>query len=231
MLDLKYSRKQIKTTIRLLVDRHQFNKSYKKFQSFTMVPHDDFITNLSLCKRTKEIDGAVVECGVWRGGMMAAMANLLGPQKKYYLFDSFEGLPDAKPIDGIAAEHWQANKKSPGYFDNCKAEIDYAQKAMQLSNTTKEKVVFIKGWFNETLVERNFNDKISLLRLDADWYDSTMTCLEFFFPKIVPGGMIIIDDYHTWEGCTKALHDYLSKNARPEAIQQFENKIAYIIKK
>ncbi|MEO8414423.1 MAG: TylF/MycF/NovP-related O-methyltransferase [Ginsengibacter sp.] len=78
--------------------------------------------------------------------------------------------------------------------------------------------------------EKNFNSKIAVLRLDGDWYESTMSCLKFLFPKVVPGGMIIIDDCHIWEGCTKAVHDYLSNFERPERICQFENKTAYIIK-
>jgi O-methyltransferase len=231
MIELTYKYQFLKRGVSYLLERNRLNKVYEKFHDFTMIPREDFLKNLSLSKNAKYVEGAVVECGVWRGGMIAGMAFLLGANKDYYLFDSFEGLPPVKPIDGVEAKQWQADKESPGYCDNCKAEIDFAQRAMKLAVVDEDRVFFIKGWFNETLIEKNFDEKISLLRLDADWYESTMNCLEFFFPKVVPGGLIIIDDYYVWEGCTKAVHDYLSKNARPERIEQFENRIAYIIKK
>ena len=211
--------------------REQFRKIYNKFREFTMIPEDEYIRNLLLAEQVVGIEGSIVECGVWRGGMIAGIASIFGLKRSYYLFDSFEGLPAAAEIDGIAAIKWQSEKDSPLYFDNCKAEMEFAEKAMALSLSSTEKVFYVKGWFNETLTTENFNENISLLRLDADWYESTMTCLEFFFPKVVPGGLIIIDDYHMWEGCSKAVHDYLSRNNCTERISQFENKTAFILKK
>ena len=87
----------------------------------------------------------------------------------------------------------------------------------------------IKGWFENT-VPTNKHDSISLLRLDADWYDSTKICLEHLFPKVVKDGIIIIDDYYVWDGCTKAVHDYLSETKSSCRIHQLDNRTAYIIK-
>lgn len=225
---MKFGLLKLKYIYRLM----QFGKLYKRFSEYTMIPEDEYIRNLFLAKKAETVEGVIVECGVWRGGMIGGIAKLLGPQKKYYLFDSFDGLPLAKDIDGEEAFKWQSEKESSYYFDNCKAEIDFAQKVMNLAlGKISNNTFFIKGWFNETMNEDNFNESISLLRLDGDWYESTMTCLNFLFPKVVTGGIIIIDDYHTWEGCTKAIHDYLSKNNRPERICQFENRTAYLIKR
>ena len=69
-----------------------------------------------------------------------------------------------------------------------------------------------KGWFNTTLTAFQAEDGIAILRLDADWYDSTIECLEHLFPQVNGGGLILIDDYYTWEGCSKAVHDYLSRH-------------------
>jgi O-methyltransferase len=212
-------------------DADQFRKVYNKFCEFTMIPEEEYIRNLFLAKQVSEIEGAIVECGVWRGGMIAGLASVFGLKKSYYLFDSFEGLPTAEKIDGMAAIQWQSEKYSPLYFDNCKAEMSFAENAMSISLPSTEKVFYVKGWFNKTLNTENFNDNIALLRLDADWYESTMSCLEFFFPKVVSGGLIIIDDYHMWEGCSKAVHDYLSQNNCTERISQFENRTAFILKK
>jgi hypothetical protein len=86
---------------------------YKKYRDFTMIPEGGFVQNLRLVESVRHISGCVVECGVWRGGMSAAMALLLGPDRTYYLFDSFEGLPPAKAIDGEAANHWQCDSEDP----------------------------------------------------------------------------------------------------------------------
>jgi len=181
---------------------------YNKYSHFTMIPKNLYIDNLLLCRKVKDEPGDVVECGVWRGGMIAGIAEMLGNSKNYYLFDSFEGLPIAKDIDGINAINWQNDTQNPNYYDNCKAEIDFAHKAMQLSNVKYE---CVKGWFDQTVPNYDSIKVISILRLDGDWYDSTMICLIHLFPKVVKGGIIIIDDYYAWDGCSKAVHDYLSK--------------------
>lgn len=195
-----------------------------------MIPEKEFIQNLELTTQFKKVQGIVVECGVWRGGMSAAIADVLGSERSYYLFDSFAGLPPAKSIDGEGAIAWQNNKSSETYYDNCSAEMKWAQEAMSLS-AGKNTCIIIKGWFNETLSKFDPNEKIAVLRLDGDWYDSTMECLNSLYPKVNSGGLIIIDDYYLWDGCAKAVHDYLSKNEIPARIKQFNNgNIHYIVK-
>lgn len=189
---------------------------FKKYKKFTMVSEKEYIECLALISRFRKIQGCVIECGVWRGGMIAGIAEILGKERKYYLFDSFEGLPPAKGIDGESAIAWQKDVNSPGYYDNCKAEMSWAEKAMKMAGTENYKL--IKGWFSETVPAYNPDEPIAVLRLDADWYDSTLVCLEHLFPRVVKGGLIILDDYYVWEGCSKAIHDYLSKYKRVEKI-------------
>src|ERR1700736_4242629 len=76
-----------------------YNRLYEKYREFTMQPMHRFLNNLQLVDRYRPA-GCVVECGVWRGGAIAAIAELLGPQRTYLLFDSFEGLPPAGELDG-----------------------------------------------------------------------------------------------------------------------------------
>jgi len=205
-----------------------FNQVYLVFKGFTMIPRKSYIANLYLCFAKREVQGDVVECGVWRGGMIAGIAKILRKYpREYYLFDSFEGLPDVQEIDGQKAIEWQNNADSNIYYNNCSAEEDYAIKAMQKAGCKNYKI--IKGWFNTTLINASFNDGISILRLDGDWYESTMTCLEFLFPHVNKNGLIIIDDYIMWDGCSRAVHDYLSRHQRPEKIREF-NGIFYIVK-
>lgn len=200
---------------------------YSKYRDFTMVPENFYIANLKVAERAKDLEGDVVECGVWRGGMIAGISELLGKSKHYFLYDSFEGLPEAKEVDGAAAIQWQNNKEGELYYDNCKAEMEFANKAMKLSGVS---FTCIKGWFDQT-VPLNKHEKISLLRLDGDWYDSTMVCLQHLYPKVASNGVIIIDDYYTWDGCSRAVHDYLSSVKSASRIYTGFDKVAYIIKK
>lgn len=219
----------IRDTVQNYSRNSRHKRIYQKYQNFTMVPFENFVANLELCEKFKDRKGCVVECGVWRGGMSASMTEVLGSSRTYYLFDSFEGLPDAKEIDGKAALEWQKDKNALNYFNNCTAEIEFARKAMSLSKA--DKVEIVKGWFNETLPSAKINEPIAVLRLDGDWYDSTMDCMENLYPKVVEGGLILMDDYYFWDGFSKAIHDYLSKNKLPVRINQWNNSNLYYIQK
>lgn len=200
----------------------------RKYSSYTMIPRMAFLGNLLLAHRFSAVPGCVVECGVWRGGMTAAMAEVLGSHRHYYLFDSFEGLPEAKEIDGPAAKAWQKNNQSTNYFDNCTAEIGFAEAAMAKSPAVD--VTIRKGWFSDTLKHFAPEESIAILRLDADWYDSTMECLTYLYRYVATGGVVIIDDYYTWDGCSKAVHDFLSCNKVVDRIRQNELGVCYIVK-
>jgi O-methyltransferase len=200
---------------------------YRQFATATMIPRAAFLANLELAARMRHQPGHIVECGVWRGGMSAAIASLLGPQRSYHLFDSFAGLPPAEDVDGPAAAHWQADTHAPGYHDNCTATRAQAQATMQHSGAPHYQLH--EGWFQDTLPQTHFPEPIALLRLDGDWFQSTLTCLTHLFPHVAVGGRIILDDYGTWEGCTKAVHHYLGSEHRPEAIQHHRG-VAFIDK-
>lgn len=210
-------------------DKKNYLRLFEKYREYTMIPADYFANNLALCHQFKHIEGAVVECGVWRGGMIAGIAELLGNDRKYFLFDSFEGLPAVKEIDGKAAKAWQLDTESPGYHNNCTAEKEFAERAMQLSGVVNCEIN--QGWFNKTLPGFDATQPIAVLRLDGDWYDSTMDCFQYLYPSVVKGGIIIIDDYYAWDGCSRAVHDYLSTHSLTDRIHQYDNAICFIIKK
>jgi hypothetical protein len=169
-----------------------YDSLFNRFQDFTRLPKYVFINNLELVEEFRNIDGDVVECGVWRGGMIAGIASLLGENRSYYLFDSFEGLPEATNIDGQSALDWQADNN----VQNCRTDERFAHEAMKLSGVNKFHIV--KGWFNQTLPEFKSRQKIAVLRLDADWYSSTAECLNYLYNQVVPNGLIIFDNYYAW---------------------------------
>lgn len=202
-------------------------KVFAKYKEYTMIPEDVYVENLLLVSNFSQKRGCVVECGVWRGGMSAGIAEIL-PNRKHYLFDSFEGLPEAKDIDGTKALQWQKNVDGKNYYNNCAAEMGFAEEAMKMSSSKYE---LIKGWFNETLPSAQFEDEIIILRLDGDWYESTMDCFKNLYSKVATGGIVILDDYYTWDGCSRAVHDYLSSIKSVSRISQSSLGVPYIIKK
>ena len=199
---------------------------FNKYQTYTMIPKPIFEDNLQLCSKISEVYGDVVECGVWRGGMIAALAETLGSYRKYHLFDSFEGLPEVQEKDGQWAKKWQ-DGKNLWYFDNCKAEEEFAVEAMKIANCNNYEIY--RGWFKNTLSSYT-GTNIAMLRLDGDWYDSTYQCLSEFYPKVVDKGIVIIDDYYAWEGCIRAVYDYFSQNHLTDRIRCTANHVCYIIK-
>jgi O-methyltransferase len=209
----------------------KFELIYKKYSDYTMISKNIYIDNLKLIEvhfKFFNLNQSIIECGVWRGGMIAGIADILGPEYCYHIFDSFEGLPDAKEIDGESAIKWQLDKESINYHNNCSAEQELVESVIKMS--LAKKYYFYKGWFETTLpLNKNNIGQISLLRLDGDWYESTMTCLENLYPLIQYNGIIIVDDYFDWDGCCKAIHDYLSKIKSKSRIRTNGN-LMYIIK-
>lgn len=96
---------------------------------------------------------------------------------------------------------------------------------------SKSNYQLVKGWFNETLPQTLPEEPIAILRLDADWYDSTIICLEHLYPKVAKGGLVLIDDYNLWDGCSKAIHDYLCKIGSASRIFNTESGVTHILKK
>jgi O-methyltransferase len=193
---------------RIAKEESRLRKTFRKYREFTMVPEDIYTANLRLASRVKSIPGAIVECGTWRGGMIAGLADVLGSKRRYFLFDSYEGLPPAKQVDGEVALAWQKNTKSAAYYDNCRASEDEARSAMSMSAASDYTIV--KGWFENTLPKTDVGP-VALLRMDADWYDSTKQILDNLAGRVVPGGVIIVDDYYAYEGCTLAVNEHAAK--------------------
>lgn len=204
------------------------SRLYEKYRAYTMVPRPQYIDNLLIAAAMHNVPGDVVECGVWRGGMLAGIADVLGPDRYYYLYDSYQGLPKAAPIDGERALAWQSNKASPDYYDNCTAPEHVALGTMARSRARA--VRSTKGWFSDTLFAGSHSAGIALLRLDADWYESTLQCLTALFPRVVNGGVTIVDDYYTWDGCTRAVHEYLAHGQHALRIRSTGNGVCYIVK-
>ena len=202
-------------------------RTYRKYRTFTMNSRKAFADNLRVCMEQAPREGCVIECGVWRGGTSAGMADVL-PGRIHYLFDSFEGLPAADTErDGAEAIAFQRDKTSSYYHNNNSAEETFADACMRMSKAKSHTLV--KGWFKDTLRDFTPSEPIGILRLDGDWYDFTMECLTRLYPFLQPNGLVLIDDYYYWDGCTRAVHDYLSRHALTDRIAS-QGLAAYIKK-
>jgi O-methyltransferase len=215
----------IQRVARLAANEWRFRSLYQKYEKYTMIPDAGvYAGNLHLATKVAGVEGIVAECGTWRGGMIAGIADVLGSGRSYYLCDSFQGLPPVKEIDGAAAKAWQDDTTSPSYLNNCTASEEDARSAISMSSAKDYQIV--KGWFEETLPKLPAQP-IALLRMDADWYDSTKCILENLAMRVVPGGLIIIDDYYTWEGCTVAVNEFAARNKWQ--IRQSRHKVCYVV--
>jgi O-methyltransferase len=167
-----------------------------------------------------QIPGDIVECGVWKGGSMMAIARTLmhaGDQSRHlYLFDTYEGMTAPSDRD-ISAQGRPASDmlKNEDREDPqsvwCIAPIDQVRRAMDSVGYESSKVHFVKGRVEETLPSMA-PERISLLRLDTDWYESTRHEMEQLFPRLSTGGVLIVDDYGHWQGARQAIDEYIEAN-------------------
>jgi len=190
----------------------------------------------ALCEAVKyitanQIPGDIVECGVWRGGSMMAVAYtllLLGDRTRHlHLFDTFEGMTDPSEKDislhgETAAKILESSHKDDQMSVWCYAPLDDVKSAVGSTGYTAENIHFIQGRVEDTIPEQA-PETISLLRLDTDWYESTRHELNHLFPRLSPGGVIIIDDYGHWEGARKAVDEYIQE----KKIKILLNRIDY----
>ena len=157
-----------------------------------------------------QISGCFVECGVWKGGsivtMIKTLQSLSSKEREIYLFDTFEGMKNPTSHDiAVGGQNALKMKWEKQTF------LEVVKDNVFKTGYDKSKLHFIKGEVEKTLPDCSI-DKIVLLRLDTDWYESTKCELEYLFPKLVPGGILIIDDYGRWLGSKKAADDYFEKN-------------------
>jgi O-methyltransferase len=163
------------------------------------------------------IEGAIVECGVWRGGSMMTAALALmgeGSRRQLFLFDTFAGMVPPTEMDlrfdGERATDClaKANPRDPS-SEWCIASLEEVRGNIESTGYPLEQVQFVEGPVEETIPVAA-PDQIALLRLDTDWYQSTLHELECLFDRISPGGVLIIDDYGWWRGARNAVQEFLN---------------------
>ncbi len=170
----------------------------------------------------KGVEGAFVECGVWRGGAVGLMAlanqDFAKRRRHLHLFDSFEGMPEPRAAqDGQAALDWTGTT-GDGRLTSTGANVASPEGVHRLLvdriGYPNEYVHIHVGWFQDTLpAARESIGQIALLRIDGDWYESTLVVFENLYRQVVAGGIVIVDDYGHFPGCRQATDEFLERNA------------------
>jgi O-methyltransferase len=163
----------------------------------------------------QDVEGALVECGVWRGGSVMAMALTLlrlgAADRDLYLFDTFAGMPQpgerdaSSPYDGYSIHRrWQ---RASGRWNRVSAGT--VRSAVESTGYPPERIHLVPGLVEETL-PRHAPERVALLRTDTDWYASTRHELEHPYPRLSVGGVLIVDDYGHYAGARRAVEDYFA---------------------
>ena len=168
------------------------------------------------------IAGDMVECGVWKGGSVMAMALTLlqlgERERSLYLFDTFSGMTPPSDVD-VDYEGQQAHVILDAV--RCEASQQEVEKAVFSTGYDREKIHFVPGRVEETIPD-HAPASIALLRLDTDWYESTQHELLHLFPRLARGGVIIIDDYGHWRGARQAVDEYIAQHQVPLLLHRID---------
>ena len=190
---------------------------------YTMTSHERIYAVIQATRYivAAKIGGAIVECGVWRGGSMMAVARTLlhlgTINVDMFLFDTYEGMtqPSSDDVDyrGVDAEpEFVRTRTGADESDWCRATIAEVENNLTGTSYPRERIKLIKGKVEET-IPAQAPDRIALLRLDTDWYESTHHELVHLYPRLSSGGVLIIDDYGHWKGCRKATDAYFASGS------------------
>jgi O-methyltransferase len=206
---------------------------WQRFCGYTMANRRRFCANLALIReRAHRVDlsrGCYVECGTWRGGISFAVMQIGTGIRDFHFFDSFAGLPPATASDGAQAVADQASGRL--WHDNNRADRAEFEENLRRFAKPGQSVSVAQGWFADTLPQFPADRAISVLRMDGDWYESTLSILRHLFQRVLPGGLVIIDDYFDWEGCARAVHEYLAATGARDRLREAKpGDFAYIIK-
>lgn len=186
----------------------------------------------------EKLPGAFVECGVWRGGSMMVVARTLldsdVSDRDLYLFDTYEGMtaPTAEDRDhqGRSAMAYFARKRTrDDSADWIRATKEEVRANLARTQYPAERLHLIKGKVEQT-IPAYAPDSIALLRLDTDWYESTKHEMEHLWPRVIPGGICIIDDYGHWAGSRRAVDEYFSSRGMRVLMHRIDYSGRLIVK-
>jgi hypothetical protein len=182
------------------------------------------------------IAGDIVECGVWRGGSMMLVALALmargDTSRHLYLFDTFEGMSEPTAEDkALSGESAEAQLARTGRDHPLWAVASLEDVKANIASTgyPAEKIHYVKGKVEDT-IPQTIPQRIALLRLDTDWYESTRHELNHLYPLLSRHGLLIIDDYGHWQGARQAVDEYFAGSAQPVFLHRVDYTARLLVK-
>lgn len=173
----------------------------------------------------ESIPGDFIETGAWRGGATIFMRAVLKAwgvtDRKVWVADSFEGLPTPN-----TKRHGQYAGKDLSHNKTLKVSLDEVKGNFRRFNLLDEQVQFLKGWFCDSLPKAPI-EKIAMLRLDGDLYESAIDALDALYSRVSNGGYVIVDDYHTWPSCKMAVDDFLASHGIQASVVNIDGSAVY----
>jgi O-methyltransferase len=194
--------------------RSEHRRRAGRAQAETMIGLER-LSNVQACVTDvlrRGIPGDLIETGAWRGGACIFMRAI-------WVADSFRGLPaPSHPVDTADIDFSLTSELA--------VPVDEVPSNFARYGLLDDQVSFLEGYFSETLPNPPI-DRLAVLRLDGDMYESTIVALESLYPKLSQGGYLIVDDYGAIEGCRRAVDDYRAANAIIEAIVRIDHTGVY----
>jgi hypothetical protein len=180
----------------------------------------------------REIPGAFAECGVWRGGSILAMILTLqrlgAADRDLWLYDTFAGMTepterDVSPLEAPALETWRASsgRPYPELFSPEDFNEDAVRRTLEATGYDPRRLHLVAGPVERTLPERA-PERLALLRLDTDWYESTRAEMEHLYPRLVTGGVLIVDDWGHWDGARRAVEEHFAAHGDPLLLHRID---------
>jgi O-methyltransferase len=167
-----------------------------------------------------DVPGDLIETGVWRGGasiFMRAVLKALGDRDRVvWLADSFQGLPQPN------TQEYPADADFPSWREPVlAAPLEEVKANFSKYGLLDDRVKFLVGWFSETLPVAPV-ERLALLRLDGDMYESTIVALRALYPKLSPGGYAIVDDWGQVAACRRAVEDFRREAGVQDPVQDID---------
>jgi hypothetical protein len=181
----------------------------------------EFYTLETLLRDLPRVEGAIIECGTYRGATLLGMAHVMvvrGLKPRMYGLDSFEGFPEPRPEDAQPG-----GGLHPDVHRGALGDTSYEKLLRRIELLGwSDRISVLKGFFDQTL-SRLAHEKFTVAHLDCDLYESYKVCLEFVYPRMLPGGLIVLDDYrlpaNVYPGADRAVDEFFAdKPEKPERL-------------
>jgi hypothetical protein len=197
-----------------LLDDEEFASMFAAARPYTMTSPERMraLSDATRYVVQRNVPGAIVECGVWKGGSMMIVARTLlsvNATRPLYLYDTFAGMSQPSEHDGPNANYQWRRHQRDGFNAMCHSTLDEVRLNLSHTGYPATEIHYVEGKVEDSIPD-TIPEQIALLRLDTDWYESTRHELAHLYPRLAPGGVLIIDDYGMWKGARRAVDEYFN---------------------